>query len=349
MKAPSSNRGLKSPPALQELSEAKQQVAIDFLAFSGDLKAVLHNIGGYPHLANNCEDAERFGDWCAGAIFDHLVKPFAPGLEIVRENRGFKHFYTRHYRLCTVEGAECGFIALGGERQRGTFAVQITGAGCAHVTAWDGLRSALENAAAIRLTRVDVAYDSFDGAHDLALARKLYAEGAFTTNGRPPALKEMGWNDESGWTLYVGKNAGNQQLCIYEKGKEQGDKSSPWVRWEARFGSKYRAIAMEVLTAPAAFLLGHVPAMHWIAACAQRMATHAKRAASNMVKAAYWARHAYGALLNIVRKSTDREGFLDFCESLIRPGVPRWAHHVPHAAQAVPAGVAIHMHGRTLQ
>lgn len=342
--APSSNRGLKSP-----YPEPSQAVAIDFLAFSGDLKCVLSNLGGYPHLALRCEDADKYGDQCAQVLFTHLLAAHAPGLQLIPENRGFRHFYTRHYRLQTVEGAECGFIALGGERQRGTFAVQLTGAGCAHVGAWDALRDAFENLGAIKLTRVDVAYDSFDGAHSLDLARKLYADGAFTTNGRPPALKEMGWNDESGWTLYVGKNAGNQQLCIYEKGKEQGDKASPWVRWEARFGAKYRDIALDILTAPAAYLVGHVPAMDWIAATAQRMATHVKRAASNMVKAAYWCRHAYGALLGVVRRSTDRETFADFCESLIRPGVPRWVDHVPHAAQAVPAGVAIHMHGRTLQ
>lgn len=332
---PSCNTGLKSSKgaAPQEQGEA---VCIDFLALSADAVCFLRNAlpEQAPALERLLDRGELLDVW-ATAVLRHL---FGDAVHHDGEVRGFRHFYDHHLRLKAGE-AECGWIAVGGARQRGTFAIQLTGAGCAHVREWAELAAKLQSAGAT-LTRVDIAYDDFAGVHDVAECRALHAAGAFTTNGRPPALGEQGWSDESGWTVYVGKNAGNQQLCVYEKGKQLGDSASPWVRWEGRWGSKYRSIPVEILTDPVAYFVGHFPALSWIQATAKRMRTHVERAAANLKKSMKWARHQYGGLLEVLRRnSPSRDSFAVIVETLTKPRLPRWARELPHGHVTRPESV----------
>lgn len=332
---PSCNTGLKSSTAAEGAGQ-DEALCIDFLALSADAVCFVRN--ALPDQSPALESMLRTGkflDVWATAVLRHL---FGDAITHDGEVRGFRHFYDHHLRLKAGD-AECGWIAVGGDRQRGTFAIQLTGAGCAHVTEWAQLAAKLQSAGA-RLTRVDVAYDDFTGAHSLAECRALYEAGAFVTNGRPPALGEQGWSDKSGWTLYVGKNAGNQQLCVYEKGKQLGDAESPWVRWEGRFGAKYRDIPLDVLLNPAAYLLGHFPALSWIDAVAARMRTHVERAAATLKKSIHWCRHQYGGLLEYLRRGCkDRESFARIVETLSRPTLPQWARELPHGFVTRPESV----------
>lgn len=340
---PTANRGLKvsGRQIAAEAAEQKTALGIDFLTVTADAICTIRNTAQTPHVLAVLESIIATGqnlETLALYLFDYFFEGVT-GITCETELRGFRNFYTHHVRLIGDGGAQVGFIALGGERQRGTYCIEVTGAGCAHVKAWDSLKRKLESAGG-RITRVDVAHDDFDGVHDLALCRALHAAGEFTTNGRPPAFGEQGFDDDSGRTVYVGKNIGNQQLCVYEKGKQLGDKNSRWVRWEARFGCKYRDIPLDVLTAPAEFMRGHFPALHFVEAIGRRMATHVKRAASSMVKAMHWCRHQYGGLLNLLSvQIRDRRDFAAVVETLSRPKLPKWASEIPHAAQSRAAAV----------
>lgn len=339
---PSANRGLKSPTRQQSMEAADDESAlcIDFLTFSGDVVCTLRNLDLSPayvayleRLWEAGENPEQVAEALANAFFSD-----APNIRVDGELRGFRNFYQHHIRLFHGD-QQVGFVALGGERQRGTFCIELTGAGCAHVEVWAQLRAKLESAGC-KLTRVDLAFDDFKGEHDLSHCERLHAEGAFTTNGRPPALGHQGWSDNSGHTLYVGKNIGNQQLCVYEKGKQLGDPESPWVRWEARFGSKYRTIPFDVLTAPAEYFVGHFPALDFIRAIGRRMATHIKRTAARFTSSMRWCRHQYGSLLYALFQSfPDRREFGVVCESLIRNKLPKWASETPQPAIARHAAV----------
>lgn len=340
---PSFNKGLKSSVQQTSTENAEPDTAlcIDFLAFSAPLSdTLLHLDAEYPYTSSALEDIDHNREFVAAALLRWL-KSWAPNIVADGDLRGFRHFYDHHVRLSTIEGAQCGFIAFGGERQRGTWALQLTGAGCAHVMAWDRARQSLENIRA-KITRLDIAHDDFKGRHDYALARRLADEGAFTTNGRPPVCEWIESTDEgAGRTLYVGKNAGNQQLCVYEKGKQLGDSLSPWVRWEVRFGSKYRDIPLDALCEPASYVAGHVPVMRdWIDATAKRMRTHVERAAASLSKALHYCRHQYGRLLHTLRNHIpDERAFVGVIETLGKSGVPKWAADIPHSFIAVGEGI----------
>lgn len=336
---PSANRGLKSTAEqVVEVIETESALAIDFLTFTGDVVCVLRNIGR-PDLADAYERGQAL-DFCMSALYWHFLGDARP-LLVDEEMRGFRNFYEHHRRI-VIGDQVCGFIALGGERQRGTFCLELTGAGCAHVREWAQLRAKLESVGC-RLTRVDVAFDDFKGRYPLSLCKKLHEEGAFTTNGRPPAFGTQGWDDDSGYTHYVGKNTGNQQLCVYEKGKQLGDKSSPWVRWEARFGSKYRDIAFDILERPGDFFLGHYPALSFIRAVADRMVTCIRRTASTFASSVRWLKHQYGALLNFLDSTADTDAqFRSRIRTLTKYKFPGWASDDPAVANSRHASAALY-------
>lgn len=339
---PSANRGLKSFKTLvPSLAQALEIAHVDFLTFTFDagyliadastatIEAVRREL-----LKESARAEEGARARLAWLVFDQLLSDEAPGLSLEEELRGFRNFYDNHRRILSPAGEVCGFVALGGERQKSTICVELTGTGCAHVTAWDTLRAKLAQVQA-KLSRVDVAHDDYSGEFGLSDAIRWYNEGLFTSRGRPPALQEMGWNDESGRTVYIGKNVGNQQLCVYEKGKQQGDTESKWIRWEGRFGAKYRVIPLEILTDPASYLVGHFPALAWISAKSSRMDTSKKRAESTLIGSLRHCRRQYGALLNLLKTSSpDQPAFWRLVEGLVRDRLPSWAFAVPAADEA---------------
>jgi DNA relaxase NicK len=277
------------------------------------------------------------------AVAEWIVDEAFPdsGLRVDPDPRGFRNFYERHFRVLTPDGQQCGFVAMGGDRQRGTMCLELTGAGCAHVKAWAHVAAFLDTMGA-RITRVDCAHDDFDGAHTLDDALRWHAAGLFNSGGRPPAVNRQGWDDGSGQTVYIGKNTGNQQLCVYEKGRQQGardgDAAASWVRWEGRFGSKYRTIPSDVLTDPASYLVGHFPALRgWLQAVAMRMRTSRERAAANLASAVRHAKRQTGALFNLVKKHIpEPEVFGDWiAKHVVRDRLPAWLSLNPFGAETI--------------
>lgn len=300
MAVPTFNKGLKSPPVVPPSADRVPAI-IDYLTFSVKLDAVVDFFGGDDRVRSGLYAMdEGYQRDAALALVEHL----GLGVVLVPARGGFRNFYDFHFKLATPEGDGCGFVAFGGERQHWTVCVQLTGGGCAHVRAW---AQTAERLSALRahLTRVDVAHDDYEGVHGVADAIRWHVEGLFTTSGRPPAMQVVGWDDGSGKSVYIGKNTGNQQLVVYEKGREQGardgDPSAAWVRWEARFGSAYRDIPVSILTSPVSFLVGHYPPLrHWVTAVCSRMRTSRERAASNLAHSVRWARRQYGSLLGLL-------------------------------------------------
>jgi phage replication initiation protein len=141
-------------------------------------------------------------------------------------------------------------------RNGDSFCISISGSGCAHVKSWHACRMHLD-ALHARITRCDLAWDDYEGArlnvHDLRLRARARE---FMQGGTPPKwrfLDDEGSGDGS--TLYVGSK-GHKELCIYEKGKQLGQKNSPWVRAEVRLYGKHADVPTDVLIDPLAFLRG---------------------------------------------------------------------------------------------
>lgn len=320
---PTSNRGGKSL-----LRDSATDIVIDFCSFTFQE----HQLGeGLEDRAWMLEQFAQGDDGVQHALLSQLLSSVVGecGLLVQRERRGFLHFYEHHFQVFGRDGKRCGFIAFGGERQRHTVNVQLTGAACAHVEAWAHVALRLSHLDA-RLTRVDVAFDDLRGSHDLREVSKMIAGGKFTNGGRPPAVQWQGWEDGSGRTCYVGKDRGHQQLCVYEKGREQGardgDDISAWTRWEARFGAAYRVIPLDILTRPAAFMRGQYPALYFVRAVGEHIATQVGKAASNFAGAMRHARQQCGRFLFSLRTVFgEGDAFADFVNrELVVRKLPDW-------------------------
>jgi phage replication initiation protein len=332
---PSANRGLKSPTGPQAPAANDPALAIvDFLTFTAQLGVLLAGEFGARVRAEAAKGCETSIELLCRTVLEAIAPD--SGLRIDGQVRGFRNFYDHHCRILSPAGKVVGFVALGGERQRGSFCMELTGEGCAHVTAWAHTRCVLEGWAA-KLTRVDCAHDDREGRVTLDDVKRWHAEGAFTTRGRPPAIGFAGYADGSGQTVYIGKNTGNQQLCAYEKGKQLGDPDSFWVRLEARFGAKYREIPYEILERPWEFIVGHYPPLSWICELSTRMETAVAKAAAHMAASLRHARRQCGRVVNAIASVFSAPA--DFAEAvtllLKREGLPAWVDGNPLGAQAL--------------
>ncbi len=266
------------------------------------------------------------------------------GLTLEMDRKGGRRGYSHHFQILTAEGQSCGDIAWGGERQKGTVSVEMTGAACARIAAarpfaeaWGHVRLMLETVGA-KITRLDIAHDDYDGKHDLDLAVQMYEAGKFAPSGgggHQPAMDRRGWNDGSGQTVYIGKATGSRQLCVYEKGREQGlrdgDAGVNWVRWEARFFNADRPVPLGALEEPWAFMVGQYPALDWISAVMSVMRVAVKRTKANLAGAIRHCKRQYGGLLNLIKQNQmDDETLGRFVRlKLVRQTFPGWLTENP--------------------
>lgn len=272
-----------------------------------------------------------------------FLRNLAPesGLSLEEDRKGGRRGYTHHFQILTPSGASCGDICWGGDRQMGTVSVELTGAACARVAAarpfaeaWGHVRAVLETVQA-KITRLDIAHDDYSGHHDLAMACAMYEAGEFNGAHLRPALNRQGWNDGSGQTVYIGKSSGSRQLCVYEKGREQGlrdgDAGVEWVRWEARFFNRDRLVPLEALDAPWEFMVGQYPALSWISACMSVIRVAVKRTKANLAGAIRHCKRQYGALLNVISKNQmDDQMIGRFIRlKLARASMPGWLNENP--------------------
>lgn len=275
-----------------------------------------------------------------------FLQDLAPesGLALEMDRKGGRRGYLHHFQILTPDGAPCGDIAFGGERQMGTVSVEMTGAACARIAAarpfaeaWGHVRLLLETVGA-KITRLDIAHDDYEGKHDLSLAVELYESGRLDPSGgggRRPAMERRGWNDGSGQSVYVGKATGSRQLCVYEKGREQGlregDAGVEWVRWEARFFNADRPVPLAALEEPWAYMVGQYPALDWISAVMSVMRVAVERTKANLAGAIRHCKMQYGGLLNLIKQAQmDDETLGRFVRlKLVRQTFPGWLTENP--------------------
>lgn len=115
-----------------------------------------------------------------------------------------------------------GLMAYGGESQRGSVAVNISGTGCAWLKPdWDEVQDSVDRLPEYEVRRVDIALDTFkrEVTHDKVV--QAYRDGLFTLAGRPPSMTRIEPEDPlDGATIYIGKRENAKFLRCYEKGLE---------------------------------------------------------------------------------------------------------------------------------
>jgi phage replication initiation protein len=243
-------------------------------------------------------------------------------LELAPRRAGFSG-YQHSAKLQGPDGVQLGLVAWGGDHQRGTLYVSLSGEGCAFVRHWDHVRAMLA-ASKARVTRVDLCADFFEGEYTIERATADVQAGAFNTGGRKPSTTVAGdWLEaRSGRTVYVGRRENGKQVCIYEKGLQLASPLVKWVRVELRLGAKDRVIPLDVLLRPQEFLVGHVPVLRsLIAAAADVVRVSRAKARATVDRLIAYGRQSYGQLINLLVSEAGWKPSV-VCRLLARPGVP---------------------------
>jgi phage replication initiation protein len=229
------------------------------------------------------------------------------------------HGYQKSFKI----GETGGLLAYGG--QHGTAFVSLPGSACALIQDWYSVYHLFHEIYQGRITRWDGAVDMFEGVPsvDDAVRFYFYQEGEFSTGGNKPKFRQIGnWMemDGSGRTVYIGARRSGKMLRVYEKGKQLGDPSSPWVRWELELHNRDRIIPWEVILEPGCFLAASYTCMGWINEKKTPVETLQKTGRICYERLIHYARQAYGPLINVMIKVEGSPKKV--VERLQRPGVP---------------------------
>lgn len=182
---------------------------------------------------------------------------FGQGFSVTPLKAKTWQFYRSSAYIRDENGDTVGRIGCDGNGD--TWCVSLTGAGCKQVRDWGYVyhQALYLNA---HLSRVDIAFDDFDGQvlDDIHRIDRLARDGLFATEGRgrPPRTHFMDdHGSNKGCTVYVGSK-GRKELCIYEKGKKEGDPESRWIRCELRLWRCNGEIPLDALIRAHEFLKG---------------------------------------------------------------------------------------------
>lgn len=262
-------------------------------------------------------------DWCTATFdfdpdtFNGLLRAlsFALGYQLQavepRALKGFTDGRTIH-AFANGEFVPFATVCWGGESQRGRAMLDIPGSACGLVD-WPAMRDLIESLPESRLTRVDVAVDLHEGEFTVDDALQWVRAGEFNCKGRNPSTRIDGdWlpvlqgegPSREGRTLYVGKARNGKGLRVYEKGRQLGDASSDWNRFEVQFGNRDRVLPFDILTDPAKYFIGAYPALERVLSVAgERIVTISNTAAITIGRILTWAKSSAGKWLHVLRQS----------------------------------------------
>ena len=217
---------------------------------------------------------------------------------VTRQCERGRNFYHESYEI----GDGLGFVCIGG--QRDTILVMLNAQALTVATdGWQGRLYEFLNHVAIqpRITRVDVAHDDFHAdAYTVDRASADFEAGAFICHVMQPDCERRGnWYQPNGKgrSFYVGHRANGKYCRVYEKGKQLGDPSSPWVRVEVEFKAVDRVIPFEILLNPGEYLAASYPAFAWIAARQTRIETYRREANTSYQTMLAWLKRQCGPAL----------------------------------------------------
>lgn len=215
-----------------------------------------------------------------------------------------------------------GFAYYGGNH--GTVHLQISGHGCAVVRSWDDVAD-LVDAHQAKISRIDLAYDDFDGLRGVRWARvQTRLRGFKPDRGPSPNFQyvdDMG--SGKGKTLYVGSRESGKLARIYEKGRALGDKASPWVRFEVEFRATHRVLTSDMIRSSSKYLAGAYRCFEWINTSEQsRIRTVIATGRASIAKAVDHAKKQAGKCLHMILELNGGDIGEAF-ETIYRPEIPK--------------------------
>lgn len=265
--SPATNRGELKASAIAAHS-AVQLVMSD----TGELKTIAVRVPANGQIAvidglRIVIGEETFRGVVRGVDDDAYVRACSKELEeifgfgLVRNLNQRRDFYGETWEL----GENWGYAGFGGERQNGTILIVLSGQGTlAALPGWEGrlYEFMFKRAKRPVITRVDLAHDVVDGRITVDQLDQMHTDGFFTNAHTTPDCQHAGnWKfpNGKGRTLYVGTRKAGKMFRGYEKGMEQGDTNSAWVRLEVELANKAMLIPFDVLLDPSAYFMGAYP------------------------------------------------------------------------------------------
>ncbi len=257
-------------------------------------------------LPDNSESINEFRYHLSSA----LGRAFEKLSEVGKGKLGFR----RSFNI----GETGGIFAIGSQQDKAL--VSFSGTTCQFVSkqGWANLVELMTSFYDGKITRWDGAVDDFEGIHSIDWAVSQYHAGGFSTGGnRPYTLQHGDWivRNGNGRTFEVGRRRNGKFLRIYEKGKEQGDPSSVWVRWELQLSKRGRRIPWRVLLTPGQFVAGAYLCTRWVANEVERIKTFQKKKEANINHLKYWCSKTYGGLVRELAETMTPEEIVECLKS----------------------------------
>lgn len=343
---PLSNRGVSETEQPEQIC-----VIVDWLACSVDLLSILEARRAVEDKTELLRDLASAASFHVKEVVQHVADFFFPEQLFVLGDPRPGTFYAWRVRLENAAGVHVGLIEVGGPhtaRKDGTVTarIELTGDGCrmfelsgnasGHAKRWPEL-AALLGVCDARITRIDLAADDFRGAYPISWAVERYESGDFDRRGQRPKsrlIDDMG--NRTGKTLYVGSRKSENQLRVYEKGREQGDKSSEWVRYEGEFhASNRRELPLEMLVDCAPYLVGAYPCLDFIDAVGERLRVATEKVIANCVRAVEHFRRQYGPMVNALLHASEGDEVIlhRLISGTARAKLPKWCPTPDDTAQ----------------
>jgi phage replication initiation protein len=206
-----------------------------------------------------------------------------------RDNSGGMFTYEKSATLYRHD-VNSGVIAWGANN--GGVMISFTGTGCAGLDI-PKLHDMLKKMPNVKITRLDIAYDDYEGNKSVLDYYQNLEEGAFCKTNQAPSWsfiqtgelqkltveQQADWKKKHGWqkrydcvanggnTLYVGSRKNGKMARMYEKGKQMESDTQPnWVRAELELRSIDRVISLDALLNTDGVFAAAYPAFEFISA-----------------------------------------------------------------------------------
>lgn len=238
-----------SPRVLTGGEEKPRKAKVDWLNLTWLLK-------GDSRLMSNKYMAEEVVKWLRVWLGCDIQYEYGFGLH------GFSNSI-RFYGLKQGAPQLISICAWGGANQNNRAYLEITGTGCTVVKDWKLLHDTVARLEDVKITRLDLCTDFFNGEYTPVQARDDFGAGLFQFARRmAPKAHEVGdwtYHTGEGRTFYVGKRKNGKQARIYEKGKQLGCPVDPWVRFEVELHNVDRLIPLEAMLDTTKYFAGCFP------------------------------------------------------------------------------------------
>ncbi|PKO46407.1 MAG: hypothetical protein CVU29_06275 [Betaproteobacteria bacterium HGW-Betaproteobacteria-22] len=304
--------------------------------------------GNYPPIEFNQSNQVAHIDWLAFTVrftetqdlnwLAQALRQFLPRLVLKPTGKGWFGYKERHTITHADYDGDFGLIAHGGENQRGTASIQLNAQSCSLISDWLGFKLWCEQNAR-KITRIDLAHDDMTGeVLTIAKGVQWLKDGLFSNNGaregatavKGRLIDDLGSGD--GKTLYVGNRKSGKMLRLYEKGKQLGDTTSPWVRAEVELKDQDRIIPWDVLINPSHYLAAAYPCLGYLSAIQHKIKTISKSVEISLDAAIHHLRNMGGMLINVMMQKHSGDAFA-VINALKREGIPKrltaYAVHLP--------------------